>query len=113
LLQDSPALDAIPYGVNGCGTTYTQDQRGLFPPGARATARVDLYLLKTVNSPSAIAGDPITYTLTFRNAGMEPASGVVITDVVPLSVTVAASSTVASPSPTPAPAPATSGRCKT
>ncbi|MBI4787134.1 MAG: CSLREA domain-containing protein [Chloroflexi bacterium] len=28
LLYDSPAVDAIPNGVNGCGSTYTTDQRG-------------------------------------------------------------------------------------
>ncbi len=28
LLPGSPALDLIPFGVSGCGTDYTQDQRG-------------------------------------------------------------------------------------
>ncbi len=28
LLHDSPAVDAIPNGANGCGGTYTTDQRG-------------------------------------------------------------------------------------
>jgi len=28
LQSDSPALDQIPYGTNGCGTTYVTDQRG-------------------------------------------------------------------------------------
>jgi LPXTG-site transpeptidase (sortase) family protein len=28
LLTGSPAIDWIPYGVNGCGTTITSDQRG-------------------------------------------------------------------------------------
>jgi hypothetical protein len=32
LLDASPALDAIPYGVNGCGTTVTTDQRGVTRP---------------------------------------------------------------------------------
>jgi hypothetical protein len=32
LLPGSPALQAIPTGENGCGTTYTQDQRGIARP---------------------------------------------------------------------------------
>jgi hypothetical protein len=32
LLAGSPAIDAIPNGVNGCGDTYTQDQRGVPRP---------------------------------------------------------------------------------
>jgi predicted outer membrane repeat protein len=32
LLPGSPALQAIPTGENGCGTTYTQDQRGVARP---------------------------------------------------------------------------------
>jgi hypothetical protein len=29
LLEDSPAIDAIPESTNGCGTTITIDQRGV------------------------------------------------------------------------------------
>jgi len=32
LLPGSPAIDAIPWGTNGCGTTYTDDQRGQARP---------------------------------------------------------------------------------
>src|SRR5262249_2494104 len=32
LLPGSPALDAIPEGINGCGTDSTQDQRGVPRP---------------------------------------------------------------------------------
>lgn len=32
LLSGSPALDAIPDATNGCGTTYTTDQRGMTRP---------------------------------------------------------------------------------
>ena len=32
LLEGSPAIDQIPYGVNGCGTEYTTDQRGVGRP---------------------------------------------------------------------------------
>jgi hypothetical protein len=33
LLSSSPAIDRIPFGVNGCGTTITTDQRGQPRPG--------------------------------------------------------------------------------
>ena len=32
LLPGSPAIDAIPFGTNGCGTTLTTDQRGVTRP---------------------------------------------------------------------------------
>jgi len=32
LLAGSPALDHIPYGVNGCGSEHTTDQRGVARP---------------------------------------------------------------------------------
>ena len=32
LLTGSPAIDAIPQGTNGCGTTFTEDQRGVSRP---------------------------------------------------------------------------------
>ena len=32
LYSDSPALDQIPAGINGCGTTVTNDQRGVVRP---------------------------------------------------------------------------------
>ncbi|MCX6032064.1 MAG: LamG domain-containing protein [Chloroflexi bacterium] len=36
LLFGSPALEVIPNGTNGCGTTYTTDQRGAARPGGGA-----------------------------------------------------------------------------
>jgi uncharacterized repeat protein (TIGR01451 family) len=58
----------------------------------------DLTIVKTVTPTSAAPGGGITYTLTFSNAGDGPATSVVITDSVPLTVTsptVAGSSGVA------------------
>jgi uncharacterized repeat protein (TIGR01451 family) len=57
---------------------------------------VDLTIIKTVTTPStspgqaqsAAPGDVITYTLTFSNTGNAAAIGVVITDAVPVSVTI-------------------------
>jgi uncharacterized repeat protein (TIGR01451 family) len=47
----------------------------------------DLSLTKTVEPVAALPGEAITYTLTFSNAGTGIATGVVITDVIPVSVT--------------------------
>ena len=44
-------------------------------------------IVKTVSPAFAKPGDPITYTITFTNTGQGLASGVVITDIVPVSVT--------------------------
>jgi uncharacterized repeat protein (TIGR01451 family) len=95
LLTGSPALDAIPNGVNGCGTTYTQDQRGQPRPSTTGGAcdvgayeARPFYIVKAVNSQTAAPGDPIIYTLTFSNSESSTATGVVITDIVPVSVTV-------------------------
>jgi uncharacterized repeat protein (TIGR01451 family) len=46
----------------------------------------DVYLVKSVTPPTAFAGDAITYTLAFSNAGNATASGVVITDWLPAEV---------------------------
>ncbi|MCP4544398.1 MAG: DUF11 domain-containing protein, partial [Chloroflexi bacterium] len=47
----------------------------------------DLSLTKSVNPGTALPGDTITYTLSFSNVGTGPASGVVITDRIPVSIT--------------------------
>jgi uncharacterized repeat protein (TIGR01451 family) len=52
-----------------------------------ADADADLSITKAVTPTAAAPRQAITYTLTFVNDGPDPASGVVITDVVPISVT--------------------------
>ncbi|MDM8532269.1 Ig-like domain-containing protein [Anaerolineales bacterium HSG25] len=47
----------------------------------------DLSISKSVSPATAVPGDTITYTLTFSNAGDSTATGVVITDYIPISVT--------------------------
>ncbi len=56
--------------------------------GGFILALTDLVINKTVTSGTVVAGDTITYTLTFSNAGASTATGVVITDIIPVSVTV-------------------------
>ncbi|MEM7128456.1 MAG: LamG-like jellyroll fold domain-containing protein [Chloroflexota bacterium] len=50
-------------------------------------AAPDLALSKTVTPTTAEPGDTITYTLAFANNGTLAASGVVITDIIPISLT--------------------------
>ncbi|MCP4540894.1 MAG: DUF11 domain-containing protein, partial [Chloroflexi bacterium] len=49
--------------------------------------RVDLSVAKSVDPPTAAPGDPVTYTIAFVNSGPLTATGVVISDSVPVSVT--------------------------
>jgi hypothetical protein len=70
LLPDSPAIDAIPEGVNGCGSTITTDQRGVERPqgggcdiGAFELVPGDLdplpQLTITASSHTMTYGDPV------------------------------------------------------
>lgn len=59
LLTGSPALDAIPNGVSGCGSLYTTDQRGWPRPENGAC---DLGALEA-------AYEPLTLTITGPNGG--------------------------------------------
>jgi uncharacterized repeat protein (TIGR01451 family) len=91
----SPAIDAIPSAVNGCGTTITTDQRGvnrpqgpgcdigafeLMPSGA------DLAITKSGTPNPVVSGNRLTYTLTITNNGPQDATGVTVTDPLPDSV---------------------------
>lgn len=49
---------------------------------------IDLAIIKTVTPTIAAPGQAITYTLAFSNTGTGLATGVVITDIVPVSITV-------------------------
>jgi uncharacterized repeat protein (TIGR01451 family) len=91
----SPAIDAIPPTVNGCGTTITTDQRDvsrpqgpgcdigafeLAPPGA------DLAIAKSGAPTPVVSGDRLTYTLTVTNNGPLGATGATVTDPLPKSL---------------------------
>ena len=73
-------LDILLAGENSSGTSVTEVWRNEDCP-------LDLSIVKTVTPSTAAPGGTITYTLTFSNAGGVTATGVVITDSIPVSVT--------------------------
>jgi uncharacterized repeat protein (TIGR01451 family) len=105
LLPDSPAIDAgdntaVPSGVTSdldgnlrfFDVASAADTGSGTPPivdmGAyEATYAVDLAIVKNAVPTLAAPGQAITYTLAFSNAGSLTATGVAITDSVPVSVT--------------------------
>jgi uncharacterized repeat protein (TIGR01451 family) len=66
---------------NDCGENIYIDT-------VRVQLGADLVLSKRVQPLAASPGDTITYTLAFTNNGTEIATGVVLTDLVPVSLTV-------------------------
>ncbi len=90
LLPTSPAIDHVPAAA--CAVTV--DQRGVSRPqpsggncdaGAFEMVTVDLAIAKSTGVPSGVvaAGEPLTYTLVFSNAGGGVATGVFIEDPLP------------------------------
>lgn len=83
-----PSLDNND-GDNWCGATTlwsgSAGDRGT--PGSANNCPADLALTKTVSLDKAVAGQALSYTLVYVNNGPSPASGVVITDIVPSALT--------------------------
>lgn len=57
--------------------------------GTGGAAEVDLSVVKTDSPDPVVVGSDVTYTLTVRNAGPDDATGVILTDQLPTSVTFA------------------------
>lgn len=93
LLPTSPALEGA-----ACVAGLTSDQLGQTRPspvatlcdiGAYESSQTivpDLSLSKSVTPTTVVAGESLTYTLTFSNAGGGIAQNVVITDKIPISL---------------------------
>ena len=96
----SPAFDAIPRAscTDRLGATIATDQRGIPRPqgaacdiGAYEAQTADLSLSKRVNQASPAEGETIAFTIQVTNNGLLEATGVVISDSLPLSLTCASS----------------------
>ncbi len=97
--QSSPALNTIPSGVNGCGTTFQTDQRGAIRPlesscdmGAVETdglspASLNLSLSSNLdNATNVEPGSPVLYTILITNSGEATADGAVLYDLIPAEI---------------------------
>ena len=76
---------AIPNCTNNVPTIV-----GLYPPGSTSLTvlpRVDLSVTKSANLASYTPGQPITYTVTVRNAGPSDAVNATFTDPIPTAIT--------------------------
>jgi uncharacterized repeat protein (TIGR01451 family) len=89
LASTSAAIDAVPAGTNGCGTTITTDQRGVpRPQGSGCDMGAyefgDLAMQALTASPTPVPRlTKLTYTATVVNAGAVRAKGVKVTDTLP------------------------------
>ena len=60
----------------------------LFVPSRPPPSSVDLSIVKTASAPTVQVGEELTWTLAVSNAGPDPATGVVVADVVPTQVSI-------------------------
>jgi CSLREA domain-containing protein/uncharacterized repeat protein (TIGR01451 family) len=95
-MNGSPAIDAVPaascpLATDGRGAVRPVDGNGDetadCDSGAIETVRTGLALTQTADHTSGFPGDPLTITLTLSNAGPQPATGIIITDKLPLGIT--------------------------
>ena len=96
----SPALNFIPFGANGCGSTITTDQRGMLRPFGHAGCEIGAYefgdiALKTfVASPTSVkSGKKVKYTATLLNGGPAATTGLILTDTLPSKLTFVSANT--------------------
>jgi uncharacterized repeat protein (TIGR01451 family) len=82
---DYVGKDSIQYEAcnasSQCSKAYA-----VFTIAPNPNAIVDLSLTKTVNQKKAVIGDIITYTITLKNEGINPATGVSVKDFMPAGV---------------------------
>lgn len=96
-LPGSPALDVIPFGLPVCNLTSV-DQRGVLRPrgvqcdiGAveAESSGAALIVTKTASASFVAQAQTFNYTILVRNTGSAAAIGTLISDTLPVSVTLA------------------------
>jgi hypothetical protein len=79
LLATSPATNAIPQGTNGCGTTFTEDQRGVTRPQGSGcdigSFELDTTPPSVTINQAAGQADPTTSPINFTAVFSEPERG--------------------------------------
>jgi uncharacterized repeat protein (TIGR01451 family) len=82
------AVVTRPDAVSNVASVTAADQYDEDPADNAGTAlltpqRADLSITKTVNDPSPVVGDTVTFTITLNNEGPDEATGVQLTDLLP------------------------------
>ncbi|MCP3958924.1 MAG: DUF11 domain-containing protein, partial [bacterium] len=92
----SPAVNAIASGTNGCGSTFTEDQRGVARPRGTGCdagafeALVPPAFSKAFSPISITSGGTSTLTFTVDNTSLdETVNGLAFTDTLPAGVVIA------------------------
>ncbi len=70
LLAGSPAIDAIPPGINGCGTTITSDQRGVSRPQGPGCDIGAFERVQDTTPPVITVPGPITTNATSQHGAV-------------------------------------------
>jgi len=96
LLSGSPAIDHIPNGTSGCGTSVTADQRYVPRPmgpgcdiGSFELSLPVLGVVKLADDGVPAPGQRVTYTIVVTNDGTVDALGAVISDTLPAGLSLA------------------------
>jgi uncharacterized repeat protein (TIGR01451 family) len=69
-----PVTDVSDNGIDGDGNTTDDPTVYVVPPAPQLT------VTKVVSTPGAVAGDPVTFTITAENTGATSISGLAVTD---------------------------------
>ena len=94
LVSAGAAVDAIASGINGCGTTFADDQAGTTRPQAgscdvgafEAPPTADLSVSKSDSADPVNATASFSYTVSVSNAGASTATSVSVSDTLPAGV---------------------------
>jgi uncharacterized repeat protein (TIGR01451 family) len=81
IAADQPDVDSTPDNDDGDQSEDDEDREEI----SVIASFIDLSLCKEVNNPTPIPGEIVTFEITVNNNGIIPATGVSVTDVLPLS----------------------------
>ncbi|HRK72771.1 MAG TPA: SdrD B-like domain-containing protein, partial [Rhodothermales bacterium] len=82
---DQADVDSTPNNFNSVTETPNEDDDDC--KSVTVAPKIDLELTKTVNNPSPVAGNNVTFTITVTNKGPSAATGVNVKDLLPNGLT--------------------------